>query len=60
MTHLVANGRLLKWNILVLASLQNLLMDAVQADGIWIWLPVENVIQLFSSALRLQMSNPEC
>jgi hypothetical protein len=60
MTHLVAKGRLLKWNVLVLASLQNLLMDAVQADGIWIWLPVENVIQLFSSALMLQMSNSEC
>ena len=38
-SYLVANGRPLEWNVLVLASFEHLLVDAVEADCIWIRLP---------------------
>ena len=44
MCHLVSKGRLLQRNVLVLASLQDLFVDAVQADGVRIRLSGDLVV----------------
>jgi hypothetical protein len=37
--YLVADGRLLEWDVLVLTALEDLLVDAVEADGVRVRLP---------------------
>jgi hypothetical protein len=37
--NLVADGRLLEWDVLVLTALEDLLVDAVEADGVRVRLP---------------------